>query len=981
MITIYGQDGTPKFRVEPGGSSQQDKSLGGDNVLSLSFTHWSCLLIDVNDYADFFGERYYAAERCHPKQKSSVEWEYNLKLYGTESLIKRFLVLQNSDGEQEAVFALTGNAREHLRLIVQSINAGFGTTDWKAGACVESDNLTLDYEGTYCDEALRQLAEAAGTEWWIEGQTVNLCRCERGEEVRLRYPDELTGLERDEADGVKFYTRLFPKGSSRNIDRATYGHSRLQLPGGAKYVDTDTARYGVIHHYEESAFSGIYPRRVGRVGRVRHEEVTGTDGEPFTIYYFDDPGIPGEFDPDGCLMEGLVAHVSFQSGELAGRDFEVNYDSESHEFEIITVWPYDDGMQLPGGMLVPKEDDEYILWNVKMPSKYYALAEQEFRSAVDAFNAEHWTDKSVYKAPVRHTWQERSGEPLYVGRRVRLESSEFFPETDGSRQSRITRVVRKASAPFQTDIEVSDAVGVGRMDQVTDSIHDVRMYAREALAGLPDLIRSNDGTLPTDNNIFSARRAVLEFLRKTGDDEMAGVLTALGFTGGTVKSPDWLPGARGFKMQSEEGVASLELDTLKVRKRLEADELEIRRVTYTGGRQVLSSAGSTITRVEPLYGTVAGVAAAASTGSSAQPVTTGGRRVVAIGAVGADVTVWRCYFKADDGDRHTRNWWRAGDLAQCKTLNLDQNRYYWRLVTGAGADYFDLSASVFDPSTPNDAPQAGDVVVQYGNTSEPARQNAIVLDTSVPMMMQLTGIRGFGVGETGEVVTYFSPEENILTGTLTVRSKFRNADGQVSSLAGGLVTEALRTGVIQAGLGIIDELHLTNAHVRGFINGDRYTVDVTNGGLSLDLTRTGRYVWLTGSADQYRTVWLPSLSTGDGMHDGYMVDADGNIVAVYPSGGCTVEQLRGLVGTTITVYCDVAFSSGRLRVSAGTQPGGTSASYEIERGDCMDLTLRRYGAYRDYTDSDDRPQQIYVECFYWQAGDITRFAPDNIISH
>lgn len=67
----------------------------------------------------------------------------------------------------------------------------------------------------------------------MEGQTVNLCRCEYGEEVSLAYGKGLTELSRDKADGAKFYTRLFPIGSSRNIDpenTAIAGYSFRTVP-------------------------------------------------------------------------------------------------------------------------------------------------------------------------------------------------------------------------------------------------------------------------------------------------------------------------------------------------------------------------------------------------------------------------------------------------------------------------------------------------------------------------------------------------------------------------------------------------------------------------------------------------------------------------------------------------------------------------------------------------------------------------------
>ena len=131
-----------------------------------------------------------------------------------------------------------------------------------------------------------------------------------------------------------------------------------------KYVGQDT-RLGIIEHYEQAAFEGIFPRRVGQVGTVRHEEAMGDDGKPFTIWYFTDPDIP--FSPNQSEIGGLVKRVTFQSGELRGREFEVNYDTEKKEFEIITQWPYDDDLQLPSEPLIPAPGDEYILWNIRRP--------------------------------------------------------------------------------------------------------------------------------------------------------------------------------------------------------------------------------------------------------------------------------------------------------------------------------------------------------------------------------------------------------------------------------------------------------------------------------------------------------------------------------------------------------------------------------------------------------------------------------------
>ncbi len=719
MIEIYGSNGRLKCRVEPGSSSRQDKSLQSDNVLSLSFTHYEFLDLDVNDWCDFEGERYWLQEKYLPRQKSAREWEYDVKLYGIESLIKRFLVLNNTDGENEAIFTLTAPATEHVRMIVRAMNDGMdNTTNWKVGNVVTSDNLTIDYEGTYCDEALRMVAEAAGTEWWIEGETVNLCRCEDGEEVTLRYGESLLSLDRDEADGVKFYTRLFPIGSSRNIDREKYGSTRLQLPGGAKYVDMPelVAKYGVFHHFEQEAFSGIYPRRVGVVSQVRHEEATSTDGKPFTIWYFRDDSLT--FDPNDYEIAGLVKHVTFESGELAGRDFEVNYDSQTREFEIITIWPYDDDTQMPGGQLIPKgpqgnvSGDKYILWNITMPDEYYGLAERELEDAVNAFNQKHSVDASVYKAPTNPKWVERSGAQLYVGRRVRLESSKYFPGI-GYRSSRITRVSRKVSDPCQMDLEISDVLSTGAMDKIEDSIHDVKAYVREASGALPDIIRSWDATRPTDNNLYSARRSHREFLSKNNADRAnARIIFADGLDlgdyeageqGGRIdssgnaelltlvvrqllRSAHFVDGIGGEGWQlwiDQDSLANLTIDKLTVRQVMTVFEMLVEKIRSAGGQIVVSAANGKIKTVE------------------------------------------------ETGDYYTitfeqENTFQVHDLLRCQTFTGGHLKDYWAEVAAIDGNSILIAKGEFDGSVPEPA----DECVLMGNTTNALRQNLILISAT-----------------------------------------------------------------------------------------------------------------------------------------------------------------------------------------------------------------------------------------------------------
>ena len=627
MLTIYDSNGNRRTDIEAGDSSTQVKEVQGDNVLTLSFTHYEYIALDVNDRVDFEGERYWLTERYIPKQKSGQEWVYDLKFYGIESLVRRFLVLETTDGNTEPVFTLTATPREHVAMIVKCINDGMNhTTDWKVGRVDGTDLIVIDYEGKYCNEALKEIAEAVGgqAEWWVEGQTVNVCRCEHGEEITLGYGKGLTGIERDTTGTDNFYTRLFPVGSTRNIDPSKYGHSRLMLPGGRQYVEIHTEEYGIYDRYEQDAFSGIYPRRIGAVSSVRSEDVKDDDGNPFTVYYFRDDSL--NFDPNDYELPDETKRVSFQDGDLSGLGqgedhyFEVNFNSATREFEIITIWPYDDDTQLPGGKLIPKSGDRYILWNIRMPDEYYPLAEEEFLTAVEQFNTECWQDLAVYKAPTDHVWIEENGVSLSVGRRVRLESEEYFPET-GYRSSRITKITRKVNQPGEMDIEISDALHSGAFERVNDSIGELKNYTKSKAEGaaLPDIIRSWDKTLPTDNNLFSARRSQAEHISKKKNDRAKGKIT---FEAGAsfgqednagiddkgnaelltlvvrefLRSPKFVDGlfGEGWRLWMEDALSHLTIDKLTVRQVMVVLEMLIEKVRSVGGQLCVSAANGKI---------------------------------------------------------------------------------------------------------------------------------------------------------------------------------------------------------------------------------------------------------------------------------------------------------------------------------------------------------------------------------------------------
>lgn len=734
VLTIYDRAGNPRAELAPNDSSTQAKEIQGDNVLTLSFTLYEHVELDVDDYVDFEGERYWLTEQYRPKQVSTKEWKYDLKLYGIESLLRNILVIKTVDDENDPVFTLTAPPREHVAMVVKCMNDGWNnTTDWKVGQVDGTENIVIDYFGKYCDEALREIAEKVGAEYWTEGQTVNVCRCEHGEPITLGYNNGLTSIDPGKADNVKFYTRLWPVGSSRNIDPEKYGHTRLQLPDGQRYVEVNADKYGRVDHYEGDAFADIYPRRTGTVSSVRSEVKKGEDGNDFTIYYFRDNSLP--FNPNDYEIGGLVKRVSFQEGsELAGLGdeedgtyyFEVNYNADTREFEIITIWPYDNDIQLPGGSLVPKTGNRYILWNLRMPDEYYGLAEEEFLTAVNKYNSDHALDISVFKAPTDHVWIEEQQADLFIGRRVRLESDKYFPGT-GYRDSRITKITRKVNLPSQMDIEIGDALSRTSKAKMTDDISAARSYARSigASISLPDIIRTWDRTAPTDNNLFSARRSQREFISKNTPDRAkkkiifdegidAGDFIP-GTHGGTIdgdgnaelltllvrallSSPKFVDGfaGEGWRIWLENGLSHMTVDKLTVRQIMTVFELLIEKIRSVGGQICVSAANGKIKEVQ----------------------NANGHYIITF---------------------EQENTFVAHDLMRCKTFT-GGSKDYWVEIADVNGDTVVIPASEFAGCEP----MPGDECVLMGNTTDPKRQNLILISATEdgqPRIDVLDGVR------------------------------------------------------------------------------------------------------------------------------------------------------------------------------------------------------------------------------------------------
>ena len=779
--------------------------------------------LDVDDYIELESVRYKVKSRYRPKHKNTQTYEYSVKFYAPIHDAEDTLMLFQ-EGGTTSEFSYDGGPREHLQLWIDNMNRRADANLWSIGTVITADNKTIDYRNVKCWDAAfgsNGIAATFETEMWADGYVINLCKAERGEMVELGYLQGLTNLAQEDNGEVKFFTRLFPLGSTRNINAAKYGYSRLQLPDRSLYVDKNVDLYGVKEETEETAFSEIFPKYIGTISSVRSEEKENEEGRKYTVYYFKDNGM--NWNPKDYEIPDLDYMLKFQTGELAGRgtdgSFQAAWHEDTREWEIINVYP-DDTTQIPGGTIIPTPGDQYIPWNFAMPQEYITEAEQEYKQAVDDYLNTYSFDPNKYTGTTDRNYIEKNHTPLHIGWNVRLLSDQYFEAIGGYKDTRITKVQRKLNDLCQATITCSDEVGTGWKSSVDNSLNSLRYeVARQAEQYVYDIIKSFETKTPSDNNVFSALKSLKTLLRKDQSDGTSFLLKLLGgaefgkyasgISGGKIDEQgaaellslllrgaltigEYKKGLKGAKIDEEgaadllsilvrDGIESnnfstgalgsgfclkkkengdsyLEVDSMLVRKDATFVKLLIQQIKHVGGQIILTPASMSCVKVEDKG------------------------------------DFYRCYFDNTDGERTIEQEFVVGDLARAQTFNVKEgvnqnvtNTYYWRAVVGTGDNYIDLSKTDCDAGSTE--PKAGDDIVQLGNKSDATRQAAIILSAygnDAPYFKLYRGINSYSL-DGKEFVSFSRSEVKIIADAIkfssgeSVKDYIDNAVGEVNT--------------------------------------------------------------------------------------------------------------------------------------------------------------------------------------------------------
>ena len=439
---------------------------------------------------------------------------------------------------------------------------------------------------------------------------------------------------------------------------------------------------------------------------------------------------------------------------------------------------------------------------------------------------------------LEHCISEESTYPLSAGQQVTIDNQALFPSPQ---TMRVIGFELNLDIPCDTPVyTIGESPTYSRIGELESKIDSISLNGSSYMAGMAgtgagsgktiQLIKVGDSAKPTDKNAYSAARTDKEiaeaieeakedidelYISKKKDDRAAGKVA---FDGG-VETGNYQSGSSGAKLDGDGGaeVGSLlvrgdyltdnfvsgmlggglallkrnaagrsyiEADEIYIRMKAYFDSLEIKHVYHTGGTNVLSPAGMTCSSVVEMTG-------GTLFDADGDIVLDADGEAVSDASDDGEVTAYRCYFKADDGEKAVVNEFRVGDLATCREFNIKEgvyagvsNQYYWRKVTALGDDWIELSNEAGGYAEGSTAPKAGDDIVTLGNDSDETRQNAIVLGAfgeGSPYFVQYSGIDRFELTE-DMVVTRLSPSGNRITGDLVVQSSGKSVETLIGSL-------------------------------------------------------------------------------------------------------------------------------------------------------------------------------------------------------
>lgn len=497
--------------------SYRYRKVRGENTLNLYFStfvkngvqRFDFIEIPIGSTVEYDNEVYTLESPEGFKKTHTADYEYTLILNGVEAKPSKFKCKNMVDGRLK--FTMTARPQEFMQMFCDNMNARRkdSYSNWIVGECLDASEKQLSFNHNYIDACVDMVADEFETEWEIEKSideftfittyTFSLRKVEYNKETPLALSygkgnGFKPGVGRENFDSSKVVEVLFVQGGEKNIVASEYGSPTLLLPlstavaydGVTFYYDGDVIPVGArkyttdvdgvslkrsdrpLSTYNEDSLdcSDLYPQRVGVVSSIEID----ADGN---FDFFDDM-IPDGLDYSLCRIAGEKVTVIFQSGMLAGREFDLvqsdavmnGYVHYERRFKIVSAVL--DGVLMPSPTFTIAFDDTYAVFGTKVPAAYVCDVASHTGASFDMLREavkylyEHETARFSFSGELDGIWASQDwvnrGGMIRIGGYVRFSDTQFLPDGE---DIRIIGVKDFPNRPHYPEIELSNNTAGG----------------------------------------------------------------------------------------------------------------------------------------------------------------------------------------------------------------------------------------------------------------------------------------------------------------------------------------------------------------------------------------------------------------------------------------------------------------------------------------------------------------------------------------
>ena len=475
------------------------------------------------------GVTYYVTKEPTVRKEHSKLYVIETELETVIGLAR--LVVLNNPVDKRSSFDYTATAVEHIQLVVDSLNGKklSKIPAWTRGLILASNKVKhIKYDGISAWDALQLIRQTYETDLRIDGTAIALGMSDnKTDAIELGYGKGngiLSGLERLKHDDTPTPMRLYVTGTKRNMaqgrltmqplerlkvnDLGIIQHSVSDTTGQV-YTTDSTGQYiteyaheaGAPLLYTEATYTNeeIYPSHVSTIQTVTkikdHFEVNS------------------DFDYSSLRLDGEQMQVVFQTGNLAGREFDAHHYTSTGRLAIVPK--EEDDTTLPNDTLCPKVGDQYIVTGIKLPDKYIREAQRKLTDAALRHMLQLQRQRYSYKAEIDpvylHNNKTTIGTKLDVGKYVHLTDQQIAV---GDPYIRIIAKRTYLDRPYTPEIELSNEVErLSLFERIIKDVDGIRIDRDEMIDRLRNNGMSLDSLAVTSTDISERLGAAEEGLR------------------------------------------------------------------------------------------------------------------------------------------------------------------------------------------------------------------------------------------------------------------------------------------------------------------------------------------------------------------------------------------------------------------------------------------------------------------------------------